>query len=104
MSDENQESHSAPARRRRSVLGGLDRLAFGVFGPPAGEATPGPVIHRHDSLEDESDDQLQSITVETDEEGHHYGVRKIAPKPVTANPGVIYPYYSGRPPLNAPET
>ncbi|MCC9197563.1 hypothetical protein QNO08_01015 [Arthrobacter sp. zg-Y820] len=104
MSDEKQQPTSGPARRRHSVLGALDRLAFGFFGPPEREASPRPVIHRHDSLEAEIDNQLQAINVETDEEGHHYGVRRIEAKPVTPNPGVIYPYYSGRPPLNAPET
>lgn len=109
MSDEKNLPHTdegpaaVPAHRRHRVLGALDRIAFGFFGPPSREAALRPVIHRHDSLEDEIDDQLRSIAVETDAEGHHYGVRKITPKPITSDPGVIYPYYSGRPPLNAPE-
>ena len=104
MSDETQQPLPGPAPRRHRKLGALGRVAFGFFGPPARETSTQPVVHRPDSLEKEIDDQLGSIVVETDEDGHHYGVRKAEPKPHTPNPGVVYPYYSGRPPLNAPET
>lgn len=99
--------HPAPARHRpHRALSALDRLAFSIFGPPSREPSPSstaPAVPRQDGQQAEIDDQLRSITVETDEYGYHYGLQKMEPKPVRPNPGVVYPYYSGRPPLNAPE-
>jgi len=47
-----------------------------VFGPAdhIGEGTP--VTHRHDDFENASEEDLAQFEVETDSEGHHYGVRK----------------------------
>ncbi|MBT1003447.1 hypothetical protein KIH31_12615 [Paenarthrobacter sp. DKR-5] len=52
-----------------------DRLRA-VFGP-ADRADPRvPVTHRHDDFEEASEEELATFEVETDSEGHHYGVRK----------------------------
>lgn len=107
MSESTHHPGPAPSRHRpHRALSALDRLAFSIFGPPSREPRPSsaaPAVSRQDSRQAGIDDQFQSITVETDEYGHHYGLQKMEPKPVRPNPGVVYPYYSGRPPLDAPE-
>ena len=99
-------SHSSPASNpRHRVLGALDRMAFRFFGPPERVPAPtGPVVHRHDEVEKEIQGQLDDVSVETDEEGRHYGLQRHEFGPVEGMQGNTYPYYSGRPPLNAPET
>ncbi len=67
-----------PAAHKRLVdkfMNATDHLQQ-VFGPAdhIGEGTP--VIHRHDDFEHASEDDLAQFDVETDSEGHHYGVRK----------------------------
>lgn len=47
-----------------------------VFGPADREDVSAPVVHRHDDFEHASEEDLAQFEVETDSEGHHYGVRK----------------------------
>lgn len=47
-----------------------------VFGPADHADTQAPVVHRHDDFEHASEEDLAQFEVETDSEGHHYGVRK----------------------------
>jgi hypothetical protein len=47
-----------------------------VFGPADQGDMDSPVVHRHDAIEDESDQTLSQIEVGTDSEGHHYAIRK----------------------------
>ena len=105
MSEARRQSRSASDPRRHRVLGALDRMAFRFFGPPERVPAPtGPVVHRHDEVEKEIESQLDEVSVETDEEGRHYGLQRHEFGPVEGMQGNTYPYYSGRPPLNAPET
>ena len=52
-----------------------DRLRF-WFGPATQGNAEAPVVHKHDDFEKASEEELGQFVVETDEEGHHYGVRK----------------------------
>lgn len=102
MSDET--TRPGPDTHHRSLLGRLDHLMFQFFGPAEGEVTQLPVVHHHDVIDDEIEDQLRSVEVETDAEGRHYGTQKHVPEPVIPVAPFEYQYYSGRPPLKAPET
>ncbi|WP_395939506.1 MULTISPECIES: hypothetical protein [Arthrobacter] len=47
-----------------------------VFGPADQGDMDSPVVHRHDAIEDESEEQLSQIEEHTDSGGHHYAVKK----------------------------
>lgn len=55
-----------------------DRLRF-WFGPATQGDVQTPVVHKHDDFESASEEDLGHFVVETDEEGHHYAVRKDDP-------------------------
>ncbi|WP_372434442.1 hypothetical protein [Arthrobacter cavernae] len=52
-----------------------DRLQA-LFGPASQGDTKAPVVHKHDKYESASQVDLEHFVVETDTEGHRYGVRK----------------------------
>ena len=52
-----------------------DKLRL-LFGPANRGDTAAPVVHKHDDLEHASEDDLAGFEVETDDQGHHYAVRK----------------------------
>jgi hypothetical protein len=58
-----------------SFMNLTERLRF-VFGPATRLDTDAPVVHKHDEFEQASDEDLSHFVVETDSEGHHYGVRR----------------------------
>lgn len=49
-----------------------------LFGPATQGDAKAPVVHKHDTFESASQDDLEHFVVETDTEGHHYAVRKEA--------------------------
>jgi hypothetical protein len=49
-----------------------------LFGPATQGDAKAPVVHKHDVFESASQEDLEHFVVETDSEGHHYGVRKEA--------------------------
>ena len=104
MSDEKNQSRPTPATRDHRLWTRLAGVAFSFFGGSDRQAAPPPVVRRHDDVENETNFQLDDIDVETDAEGHHYGVQRHEFRPVQGLQGNTYPYYGGRPPLNAPET
>jgi hypothetical protein len=52
-----------------------DKLRF-LFGPANRGDTAAPVVHKPDDFEHASEDDLSGFEVETDDQGHHYAVRK----------------------------
>ncbi len=52
-----------------------DRLRF-WFGPATRGDIDTPVVHKHDDFETASEEGLGPFVVETDDQGHHYGIRK----------------------------
>jgi hypothetical protein len=52
-----------------------DRLRF-WFGPATRGDIDTPVVHKHDDFEQASEEDLGHFVVETDDQGHHYGIRK----------------------------
>ncbi|WP_442543964.1 hypothetical protein ACSBOX_19625 [Arthrobacter sp. KN11-1C] len=52
-----------------------DRLRF-WFGPATRGDIDAPVVHMHDDFETASEEDLGHFVVETDDQGHHYGIRK----------------------------
>ncbi len=52
-----------------------DRLRF-WFGPATRGDIDTPVVHKHDDFETASEQDLGHFVVETDDQGHHYGIRK----------------------------
>lgn len=52
-----------------------DRLRF-WFGPATRGDIDAPVVHKHDDFETASEEDLGHFVVETDDQGHHYGIRK----------------------------
>ncbi|MFH5879732.1 hypothetical protein [Arthrobacter sp. NA-172] len=46
------------------------------FGPATRGDIDTPVVHKHDDFEKASEDDLGRFVVETDDQGHHYGIRK----------------------------
>ena len=52
-----------------------DKLRL-LFGPANPGDTAAPVVHKHDDFEHASEDDLAGFEVETDDQGHHYAVRK----------------------------
>lgn len=57
--------------------------AEAVWGPADHSDPDTPVVHKHDSFEQASEDELRTFDVETDTEGHHYAVRKDEKPPMT---------------------
>ena len=46
------------------------------FGPATRGDIDAPVVHKHDDFERASEEELGHFVVETDDQGHHYGIRK----------------------------
>jgi len=51
----------------------------GVFGPADQGDIDAPVIHRHDPIEDESEDQMRHLEFHTDSQGQRYAEWKTTP-------------------------
>ena len=93
----------APLEHGAGPLGKLAHLAALIYGDAERDRVTEPVRHLHDSLENEIDEQLRSIQVETHTAGWHYGVRIVAPQePDPPGPVPSYRYYPG-PPTQPPE-
>ncbi|MEZ2391270.1 hypothetical protein AB6813_17320 [bacterium RCC_150] len=58
-----------------TFLKATDRLRF-WFGPATQGDVEEPVVHKHDDFEKASEEELGHFVVETDDQGHHYGIRK----------------------------
>ncbi|MDN3481271.1 hypothetical protein QMA10_04955 [Arthrobacter sp. APC 3897] len=84
-----------------SLAGRVARLVSVFYGDAERNRFTEPVRHLHDDLENEIDEQLRTIRVETDASGRHYGVQITAPKdPEPPWPELSYRNYSLRPPLS----
>lgn len=57
------------------VMHATDKFRM-VFGPADQGDVDSPIVHRHDAIEDESDEVLSHIEEHTDTAGHHYATRK----------------------------
>lgn len=91
----------APFSHGAGTLGRLAQLVSVFYGDAERDRVTEPVLHRHDDLENEIDDQLRAIRVETDTAGKNYAVRIIAPaEPDPPGPVLSYRNYSGGPPLS----
>ncbi|MFJ7749678.1 hypothetical protein ACIQXM_06950 [Arthrobacter sp. NPDC097144] len=99
MSDEI-PARPAPVSHGPGPLGKLGRLVSTFYGDAERDRVTEPVRHLHDEFEDEIDDQIGSIRVETDGWGRHYGVR-IVPPPEPQPEGYLlsYPSYAKRSPV-----
>lgn len=71
----------APASHGTGPLGRLASLASLFYGDAERNRVTDPVLHRHDGLEDEIDQQIASIDIQTDSGGRHYAVRKPVAEP-----------------------
>lgn len=47
-----------------------------LFGPASRGEYGAPVVHLHDDFETASESELAGFEVETDDQGHHYAVRR----------------------------
>ena len=90
----------APFSHSGTALGRLANLVSVFYGDAPRDRVTLPVLHLHDDLENEIDDQQRSIRVETDAAGRHYAVRITEPvEPEPQGPPLSYRNYSLRPPL-----
>jgi hypothetical protein len=63
-------------RARRPAYSRLDSFVRLFLGPADRSGAGTPVVHRHDTAEDESDQQVAGLEIEQDSAGHHYAVRR----------------------------
>ncbi|WP_104159904.1 hypothetical protein [Arthrobacter sp. ZGTC212] len=90
----------APFAHGAGMAGRVARLVSVFYGDAERDRVTEPVRHLHDDLENEIDDQLRSIRVETDADGGHYAVRVTDPaEPEPPGLPLSYRNYSLRPPL-----